>query len=157
MWLLETLSKIIMPVCILCILVIWNVYNGLLLAKVKGFALFIIFNCLFINLLLLDYLNEKWIHIVGTAINGIKHNMKCPGVIIAYLNPNNWLNLSEVIYPNNKLPATYPICWKTACKNEDSYGFLNYFIPKASVLISWTETQSPTINNNKAVWIWFYY
>ena len=73
--------------------------------------------------------------------------------MIAPSNPKYCPNLYEVISPIDKLPKTYPICWKRACKNDDSSGFLSSLIPKASVLISCAETHKVTINNNKAVYI----
>ena len=81
------------------------------------------------------------------------YKIKSPVDMIAPSNPKYCPNLYEVISPIDKLPNTYPICWKTACKNDDNSGFLNSLMPKASVLISCADTHKVTTNNNKAVYI----
>ncbi len=88
-------------------------------------------------------------------IKGIMYNRKSPVETTACSNPSILPNLYEVSSPNSKLPATIPNCWNTDCKNDDNSGFLNSFTPKASVLMSWTDTHSVITKSRAAVGICF--
>jgi hypothetical protein len=65
--------------------------------------------------------------------------MKVFELIIAPSNPNLRPKFGEIDYKNNKLPTIKPNCCNKLCSKLTNFGFLNYFIANASVLISSNE------------------